>query len=90
MTPVLVDQGKSIRSAMGNKSKFMAKVKFFNSILMAEAAKNLLKEHGIEALVQKRGLEFPGDLGDSYGADLFVTEEDIEKAKEILKDNHSE
>jgi len=65
----------------------MIKVKFFNSILVAEAAKNLLREHGIEALVQKRGLEFPGDLGDSYGADLFVAEEDVEKAREILKDN---
>ncbi|MFA5086804.1 MAG: DUF2007 domain-containing protein [Candidatus Paceibacterota bacterium] len=63
----------------------MVKIKFFNSIVEAELAKNLLKEHNIESLSQKRGVEFPGSLGDSYGADLFVNEKDIETAKELLE-----
>jgi len=64
---------------------YMVKIKFFNSIVEAELAKNLLKEHNIESLSQKRGVEFPGSLGDSYGADLFVNEKDIETAKELLE-----
>lgn len=63
----------------------MEKIKFFNSIVEAELAKNLLKEHNIESISQKRGVEFPGSLGDSYGADLFVNEKDVETAKEILE-----
>ncbi|MDD3170586.1 MAG: DUF2007 domain-containing protein [Candidatus Paceibacterota bacterium] len=62
----------------------MKKIKFFNSIAGAELVKNLLKEHGINASVQRRGLQFPGDLGDSYGADLFVPEKDVKKAEDIL------
>ena len=63
----------------------MRKIKFFNSIAEAELAKNLLKESGVESSVQRRGVEFPGDMGDSYGADLFVAENDIVKAKGILE-----
>jgi len=69
---------------MGNN---MIKIKFFNSIVEAQLLGNLLKEHGIENWVQKRGLEFPGDLGDSYGAELLVAEKDVEKAREILEIN---
>lgn len=65
----------------------MIKIKFFNSIVAAELAGNLLKENGIKNMVQKRGMDFPGDLGDSYGADLFVAEKDVEKAKELLENN---
>jgi len=67
----------------------MIKIKFFNSITEAELIGNLLTEHGIKNLVQKRGLKFPGDLGDSYGADLFVKENDVEKAKKIIE-SHAE
>ncbi|MCX6702270.1 MAG: hypothetical protein NTW60_00105 [Candidatus Wolfebacteria bacterium] len=56
----------------------------FNSIAEGELAKNLLLGHGIKCLFQKRGLEFPGDLGDSYGADLFVLEKDAQKAKKVM------
>ena len=63
----------------------MIKIKFFNSIVEAELAKNLLEQNKIEGIVRRRGLEFPGDLGDSYGADLFVTQKDVEKAKELLE-----
>ncbi|MFH1780699.1 MAG: DUF2007 domain-containing protein [Candidatus Nealsonbacteria bacterium] len=60
-------------------------IKRFNSIVEAELAKNLLKENGIESLVRRRGIRFPGDMGDSFGADLFVNKKDAEKAKEILE-----
>lgn len=63
----------------------MIKIKLFNSITEAQLTGNMLREYGIENWVQKRGAEFPGDLGDSYGAELFVAEKDIEKAKEILE-----
>jgi len=69
---------------MGNN---MIKIKFFNSIVEAQLSGNILKECGIENLVQKRGLEFPGDLGDSFGAELIVAEKDAEKAREILEIN---
>lgn len=65
----------------------MIKIKFFDSIVGAQLAGNLLKEHGVKNWVQKKGLNFPGDLGDSYGAELFVLEKDVEKAKEILETN---
>lgn len=63
----------------------MIKIKFFNSIAEAELAGNLLLSQGIKNMVQKRGLRFPGDLGDSYGADLFVHERDAGRAREILE-----
>ena len=62
----------------------LVKLKFFNSIVEAELAKNVLKENGIKCIVTKRGVQFPGDLGDSFGADLFVTKEDLEKAREVI------
>ena len=61
------------------------KIKSFNSIIKAQLEGNLLKAHGIKNWVQKKGLEFPGDLGDSYGAELFVSEKDAERAREILE-----
>ena len=63
------------------------KLKSFHSVVEAELAKNLLKESGVIAYVQKNGVEFAGDMGDSYGADLFVRESDVEKARAILKDS---
>ena len=63
----------------------MIRIKFFNSIVEAELAKNLLKEYKIDAFVERKGIEFPGDLGDTYGAELFVGEKDVERAKEILE-----
>jgi len=63
----------------------MIKIKFFNSNTEAELAKNLLKVNGIESSVNRMGIEFPGDRGDSFGAELFVAEKDTEKAGEILE-----
>jgi hypothetical protein len=62
----------------------MVKIKFFNSIAEAELSKNLLKECGIESMIEKRGLEFSGDLGDSGGADLFVADKDQIEVMKIL------
>lgn len=62
----------------------MIKIKTYNSIMEAELAKNLLKECGIESMVEKRGIEFPGDMGDAYGAELYVSEKNSKKAMEIL------
>jgi hypothetical protein len=50
----------------------------------AELAKNLLKENKIESIVQKG--TFAG-FSDAQAADLFVSEKDIEKTKEILETN---
>ncbi len=68
---------------MSNKD---VKVKNFNSNMLAESAKNLLKEHGIESIIKvEGGIEFQGALGDSFGADLYVLDKDYEKAKEIIE-----
>lgn len=58
-------------------------IKFYNSIAEVELAKNLLKEQNIPAYVRNRGVD-PGDMGDNYGADLFVADKDEKRAKEIL------
>ena len=68
-------------------NKLMEKIVYFNSVVESELAKNILKENGIISLVQKRGIEFAGDMGDSYGADLFVEVKDVDEAKKIL-DNY--
>lgn len=60
----------------------MNKIKTFKSVMEAELAKNLLKENGIESIVQKG--TFAG-FSDAQVADLFVSEKDIEKANEILE-----
>ena len=62
----------------------MRPLKNFNSIAEAELAKNILKGHGIESWVQKKGINYPGDLGDSFGAELFVNEKDAKEAKNLL------
>ncbi len=64
--------------------------KSYNSIAQAELERNLLKEHGIACWVQKRGLDFPGSMGDSYGADLFVAKEDVERVRVILDEFNEE
>lgn len=60
-------------------------LKSFNSVMEAELVKNLLQASGINSVVQKKGLEWAeGAGGDVAGADLFILEKDVEKAKEIL------
>ncbi|OGF65348.1 hypothetical protein A2Z53_02440 [Candidatus Giovannonibacteria bacterium RIFCSPHIGHO2_02_42_15] len=64
----------------------LIKIKNFGSIAEAELARNFLKENGIESVVRRGDLaaagEFTGAIGD---ADLLVSEENIKKAEEILK-----
>ena len=60
-------------------------LKRFNSNTLAETAQNLLKSYGITSFLKvEGGVRFRGDLGDIYGADLYVSEKDYEKAKEII------
>ena len=59
-------------------------VKHFTSIVEAELAKNLLAGEGIVAIVKNKGVTFAGDLGDSFGANLFVAKKNAIKAKKIL------
>ena len=60
------------------------KICIYHSIAEAELARKLLKEYDIEGIVQKRGIQFPGDMGDAYGADLFVVQENVERVKRVL------
>jgi len=64
-------------------------LKRFSSIMEAELLKNLLESEGINCIIKNAGLKFVGDLGDGYGADLLVTQENFEKAKKILNQKES-
>ncbi|MFA4998562.1 MAG: DUF2007 domain-containing protein [Candidatus Paceibacterota bacterium] len=60
-------------------------LKKFNSNLLAESVQILLKSCGIASIIKVQGgIEFRGALGDSYGADLYVLEKDLKRAKEII------
>jgi len=60
----------------------------FGTYAEAELAKNLLKKFGIIAWVQKGNLNAPGEFTGFVGdADLFIFENDFQKAKEILENN---
>ncbi len=58
-------------------------LKHFPSVLDAELALGLLQDAGIKVVVQKEGI--PGSMGLTQGADLFVSEEVIEQAQDLLK-----
>jgi len=60
-------------------------VKSFDSVVEAELAKNLLETQEIITIVKKRTIDFPGGyFGDNTGADVYVSETKLQKAKEIL------
>jgi len=63
-------------------------LKFYFSVAEAELAKNILEKHGIVAILQKRGAKYPGDMGDSYGADILVVDRDVVRAMKILGIEH--
>lgn len=60
-------------------------LKKFDSIAEAELAKDVLKQHGIKSVIQKEGLIYPANADDFRGASLFVLQNDLEKAKDILE-----
>lgn len=64
--------------------KDFVRLKSYASIMLAELDKNVLNEYGIISLVKNSGIEFPRDLGDSFGAELWVPQDQMDKAKEIL------
>jgi hypothetical protein len=60
-------------------------LKSFSSIAEAELAKNLLESSGIKCVIQKGGTNASAAyLGDSVGADLYVSEKDLEQANNLL------
>ena len=56
----------------------------FGSIAEAELSKNFLLENGIKSMIQKHGIHYGGDGGDSQGANLLALEKDVERAIELL------
>lgn len=57
----------------------------FNTEMEAGLAQNILKEQGIVAIIQTRGLNKYTGWSDFNGVDLIVAEKDLKKAKEILE-----
>lgn len=60
-------------------------LKRFNSLMECELMQRILEKHGIAGVIKNSGLQFPRDLGDSFGSDLFVAEGDLNRAWDILK-----
>lgn len=54
----------------------------YGSILTAELDANVLKAEGIKCRVQRGGLH--QNFGSLAGADIYVLENDLEKAKDVL------
>lgn len=93
MIPVLAVLVRNIRNAVENKRKLINSktmkeiiVKSFNIVAEAESAKNLLEQHDIKSIVQKKGPTAWGNV-DADGADLFVAEKNVNKAREVLEEN---
>ena len=59
-------------------------LKHFSSIVEADLAKNLLAQHSLQSVTGNNGVKFPGDMGDSYGADLLVLDTQAAEAKDIF------
>ncbi len=60
-------------------------LKRFSSITEARLIKNLLAERGIISIIANSGVEFGGDLGDNFGADVLVPSRALERAKELIE-----
>jgi len=67
----------------------LVKLKRFSSICEAELAKSLLESFGIKSIIKNSGIQFSGDLGDGYGADLFILQKDFDRANEILEEKEN-
>lgn len=66
----------------------LVKVKNFPDRIAAELAQQRLKELGIESIIQSDSVGILGTFGGVFlrGADLYVREELVENAREILDD----
>ncbi|MDD5341539.1 MAG: DUF2007 domain-containing protein [Patescibacteria group bacterium] len=60
-------------------------LKSFSSIAEAELARNFLASNGIKCVMQKGGKNASAAyLGEVAGADLYVSEKDLEQANNLL------
>ncbi|MCI0553641.1 MAG: DUF2007 domain-containing protein [Anaerolineae bacterium] len=66
----------------------LVKVKNFPDRMTAEQAQQRLKDEGIECLIQSSTVGITGSFGAvlPQGADLYVGEDEEEKAREILEE----
>jgi hypothetical protein len=60
-------------------------IKFFKSAGEAQLASDFLAAQGIHSLVRRSGMEVRLGFPDYDGAELFVLESDLQKAKEALE-----
>ncbi len=59
-------------------------LKFFKSVVEAELMRGVLKAEGIPSLLRRRGMEQRIGYPNNDGADLFVLENHVIQAKEII------
>jgi len=66
----------------------LVKVKNFPDRMTAEQAQMRLKEEGIECLIQSSTVGMTGSFGAvlPQGADLYVEEDVVDKARTVLED----
>ena len=60
-------------------------LKFFKSATEADLVSGILKAEGVANIVRRRGMEMRIGYPDYDGADVFVLEGSLEKAKGILE-----
>jgi hypothetical protein len=60
-------------------------LKFFKSAIQADLVSGILKAEGVPNIVRRQGMEVRIGYPDYDGAEIFVLEESLEKAKEILE-----
>lgn len=59
-------------------------LKFFKSVAEAEMMQGVLKAEGIPSMLRRRGMEQRIGYPDNDGADLFVLEDVLAKAQEVI------
>lgn len=80
---------ESIRNHLSLKLDVSIKLVFlrsFATVFEAEAAKKILEAEGIKAIFQTLLPSGSGYFGNITGGELYVRSEDIEKAREILRE----